>query len=189
MNIDTIPDYYSKICWVFAKCVSTCIKDAMEAEYGDRAFEALAELDRKNCEESNRKHSETGRTANGMRFSSIIQSACGFDRLDCRSCAKILLCIPEVGKLLQKRFGFDDRELRLARIECRSMILVRNTLAFHTYESDSDRQYAVWKMAQSAFSVILSLFPDVIDRDAPEERTYAECMQRLLNAFYSQIDS
>ena len=115
-----ITNLCQEICILSGKFLSACIKSAMEAEYGDRAYKVLQELD---AERVALLHS------NGEPALPILLHSSSFDELGMKDSAKVLNYLPKVQDLMCKRFGLDEWQCGMAQYLARSLALLRNTVA------------------------------------------------------------
>lgn len=114
MNMD------QELCTLIRNMLCDCIKDAMETEHGQRAYEVLKELD----SERVRLLRENEKPA-----LPILPEQDGFDRLDLAACAKIFNYLPEVQALMCKRFVLTEYQCGLAKYIAKAMLILRNLLA------------------------------------------------------------
>lgn len=119
---EDIKDSYCQICMEYTVYIRECIRDAMEAEYGDRAFEVLKAIDRARV--------SALRSSGQAALTTVPQNSGidSFEQLDLYACTKMLCYLPEVQERLRKRYGLDERRFRLMQTTCKDLFHLRNRM-------------------------------------------------------------
>ena len=155
---------YDRIRGAYTDCIRSCIENTMEAQYGDRAFDALNEMDQNRV--------RTLR-ANGKHALPLFFENDGFDRLDPLILIKAVCCLPMLQGLLKARYGIESEKFSAVRGLTYQLVgLFTKWASVH----DDEGSDLLEQESRCYCQLIEQLFPNEPDPLDPNGRTYLTVM-------------